>query len=40
MVTMVFVDNSKMIDWDEKVALECNNWIGGNKGILSLSGVI
>ncbi len=28
-ITVIFIDNSEMIDLDEDVALEFNNWIGG-----------
>ncbi len=34
------VDASEMMDQDEEVALELSNWIGDNKGALSLSGVM
>ncbi len=40
MVTLVVVNTSEMMDQDEEVVLELSNWIGGNKGALSLSVVI
>ncbi len=40
MATLVEVDTSEKMDQDEEVAFEFIIWIGGNKGILSLSSVI